>query len=199
MSPDPNQAAGNTPLDDGELAQLIPNLATQEELNEWERKNILGATEWALNSRVLKRTDPLIEPYLRELHKKMFDQTWKWAGRYRKNNKNLGVPFHEIMNRIAALLGDAQYWVDHRTFGLDEIAIRFHHRLVSIHPFPNGNGRHARLVATVIVTKGGREEFTWGARGSVAIGPTREEYIRRLKAADANNDDIQGLLKFARS
>jgi Fic-DOC domain mobile mystery protein B len=194
-----NQTSGNTPLDADELMQLIPSLATKEELNEWERKNILEAAKWALNSRVLKRADPFVEPYLRELHRRMFDQTWRWAGKYRRSNKNLGVPFHQILNHLAALLGDAQYWMEHGTFDLDEIAVRFHHRLVWIHPFSNGNGRHARLLADVIVRKHGREEFSWGAWELVEAGPARVEYIRCLKTADANNDDIQGLLKFARS
>jgi Fic-DOC domain mobile mystery protein B len=190
---------GSTPLDRDVLSQLIPNLSTKEELNEWERQNILAAKDWALNPRVMKREDPLIEPYLRELHKRMFDQTWKWAGKYRKTEKNLGVPFHQITNGIAALLGDVHYWIDRRTFDPDEIAIRFHHRLVWIQAFPNGNGRHARLLADAIAVKHGSEEFTWGAKRWKNIGRAREEYIRCLRAADANNDDIRRLVNFARS
>jgi Fic-DOC domain mobile mystery protein B len=199
MIPNLNQAAGNTALDLDVLEQLIPNLATKEELNEWERKNILAASEWAMNPRVLKREDPLVERYLRELHKRMFDQTWRWAGKYRRSNKNLGVPFHQILNRVAAILGDTHYWMEHRTFDLDEIAIRFHHRLVWIHAFPNGNGRHARLLADVIAMKNGREQFTWGSKELIDIVLARAEYIRCLKAADADNEDIQGLVAFARS
>jgi Fic-DOC domain mobile mystery protein B len=191
--------ASSTPLDADELCDLIPSLSTKQELNEWERQNILSARDWALNPRVMRRQDPLVEPYLRELHKKMFDRTWKWAGKYRKTEKNLGVPFHQIMNGIAALLGDAHYWVEHRTFGADEMAIRFHHRLVWIHPFLNGNGRHARLLADAIAVKHGGEGFTWGAKGWKNVGRAREEYIRCLRTADANNDDIRGLVKFARS
>ena len=199
MIPNLNQSPGNTPLNEEELAGIIPALAAREELNEWERKNILEANEWALNPRVLKRHDPLIEPYLRELHRRMFNRTWKWAGRYRKSNKNLDVPFHQIMNNLAALLGDTHNWLDHDTFDLDEIAVRFHHRLVSVHAFSNGNGRHARLVADVIVVKNGRERFTWGARTLMDAGPTRAEYIRCLQAADADNNDTHGLVNFARS
>ena len=195
----PDRTPGNTPLDPDELTGLIPNLATKEELNEWERKNILVATEWALNSRVLKSEDPLVEPFLRGLHRRMFDQTWKWAGTYRKGNKNLGVAFHQIVNHIAAALADAQYWLEKGTFGTDEIAIRLHHRLVWIHPFPNGNGRHARLLADMIAAKHGREPFTWGARELLHVGPARAEYIRCLRAADANREAIQDLLRFARS
>jgi Fic-DOC domain mobile mystery protein B len=194
-----SDAPGNTPLDADELGQLIPSLATQEELNEWERRNILEAYEWAMNPRVLKREDPLVERYLRELHRRMFAETWRWAGKYRKSNKNLGVPFHQILNRLAALLGDAQYWMERGTFDLDEIAVRVHHQLVRIHPFPNGNGRHARLVADVIAVKHGREDFSWGAKELARPGAAREEYIRCLHVADLDPDDIQGLLKFARS
>jgi Fic-DOC domain mobile mystery protein B len=194
-----NQIPGNTPLTPDELKQLKPSLTLKSELNEWELKNILEANRWALSSRVLLRRDPLTEPYLRELHKRMFDQTWKWAGKYRTTVKiNLGVPFHEIHDKIRILLDDARYWIEHQTFDWDEAAIRFHHRLVCIHPFPNGNGRHARLLADVIAVKNGREQFTWGST-TLAAGPGRAEYIRCLQAADANNDDIQGLLHFARS
>lgn len=194
-----NQAPGNTPLTPDELAGLRPSLTTKGELDQFERSNILDANRWAFNPRVLRREDPFIEPYLRQLHRRMFDQTWKWAGRYRKTNKNLGVPFHQIMNEIAAILGDIHYWLENRTFDIEEIAIRYHHRLVWIHPFANGNGRHARLLADVIVVKSGRERFTWGLRDLKEMGPARTEYIRCLKAADANNDDIRGLLNFARS
>jgi Fic-DOC domain mobile mystery protein B len=194
-----NQASGNTPLTPDELAGLRPSLATKGELDQFERTNILEANRWALNPRVLKREDPFIEPYLRRLHRRMFDQTWTWAGRYRKTNKNLGLPFHQIMNGIAAILGDIHYWLEHKTFDIDEIAIRYHHRLVWIHPFPNGNGRHARLLADVIAVKNGRKRFSWGLKELKETGPARAEYIRCLKAADANYDDIRGLMDFARS
>jgi Fic-DOC domain mobile mystery protein B len=194
-----SQAPGNTPLTPDELAGLRPSLATKGELDEFERSNILEANRWAFSPRVLKREDPFIEPYLRELHRRMFGETWTWAGRYRKTDKNLGAPFHQILNGIAAILGDVHYWLENETFDIDEIAIRYHHRLVRIHPFPNGNGRHARLLADIIAVKNGRERFTWGLRELIEARPAREEYIRSLKAADTNNDDIRGLLNFARS
>jgi Fic-DOC domain mobile mystery protein B len=193
-----NQTPGNTPITPDELAQLKPSLTLKSELNEWELRNILAANRWALSSRVLLRRDPLTEPYVRELHRRMFNQTWKWAGKYRTTEKlNLGVPFHEIPERLRILLDDARYWMDHQTFQTDEIAVRLHHRLVCIHPFPNGNGRHARLLADVIAVKNGGEQFTWGST-TLAAGPGRAEYIRCLQAADAINDDIQGLIRFAR-
>jgi Fic-DOC domain mobile mystery protein B len=191
------EGEGNTPLSADEQADLIPNLATKEELNEWERQNILEAYAWALAPNNLRRHDPVVEPYLRDLHVRMFDQTWKWAGTYRTTEKNIGVPHHEIRDRLAALLGDARYWLEHGTYAADELAVRFHHRLVSIHPFANGNGRHARLVADVLAQRQNRAVFTWGGANLVRAGDFRRRYIDALQAADAH--DIGPLLAFARS
>jgi Fic-DOC domain mobile mystery protein B len=194
-----NQAPNTTPLDPDELAQLIPALATKAELNEYERLNILEARRWVFNQRVLSRVDPITEPFLLELHKRMFNRTWRWAGVYRSTNKIIGVEFYQIRNLIPALLGDVRYWVDNKTFEPDEIATRVHHRLVWIHPFSNGNGRHTRLLGDVVAVKLGREPFTWGSKELVDAGPVRDEYIRCLRLADENNDNIQPLLNFARS
>ncbi len=191
------EGEGNTPRSPAEQADLIPNLATKEELNEWERQNILEAYAWALAPNNLRRHDPLDESYIRELHQRMFDQTWKWAGSYRTSEKNIGIPHQEIRERLAALLGDARYWLEHTTYGPDELAVRFHHRLVAIHPFANGNGRHARLVADVLAQKQGRPVFTWGGADQVHADDFRRRYIDALQAADAA--DIRPLLAFARS
>ncbi len=188
---------GNTPLSPDEQADLIPNLATKDELNEWERANILSAYDWALSPRTLRRNDPMTEAYLRGLHHRMFDQTWKWAGLYRATEKNIGIPHYAIREALAALLGDARYWLDHRTFPPDEIAIRFHHRLVFIHPFANGNGRHGRLMADVLARRQGMPVFTWGGADIVQHGDFRRRYIDALRAADQK--DIKPLLTFARS
>ena len=188
---------GNTPLSPEEQDDLIPDLTTKEELNEWERQNILEAYTWALQPRNLSREDLFTEAYVRELHLRMFDQTWKWAGTYRKTEKNIGIPPYQIREGLAILLGDARYWVEHQTFLPDEIAIRFHHRLVWIHPFANGNGRHARLIADAIALEQRRPQFTWGGADIVQAGDFRRSYIDALRAADRN--DIGPLLAFARS
>jgi Fic-DOC domain mobile mystery protein B len=188
---------GNTPLSPEERGDLIPDLTTKEELNEWERQNILEAYGWALDSRNQNRQDPLTEAYLRELHLRMFDQTWKWAGAYRATEKNIGIPHYQIREALAGLLGDARYWLEHQTFEADEIAVRFHYRLVWIHPFANGNGRYGRLMADVIVQRQGRAVFTWGGADIVRAGDFRQTYISALRAADRN--DIRPLLVFARS
>jgi Fic-DOC domain mobile mystery protein B len=188
---------GNTPINPEELDDLIPDLSTQEDLNEWELENILAARTWALGEREIKRNDPLTEPYIRELHRRMFNNTWKWAGTYRKTEKTIGVLSHEIRNRLPALLGNARYWLENKTYDVDEIAVRTHHEMVVIHPFPNGNGRHARLLADVIAVKSGRPAFTWGQKDMVTPGPVRDAYLEALRAAD--NGNIQKLLHFARS
>jgi Fic-DOC domain mobile mystery protein B len=188
---------GNTPLTPEEQDDLIPDLTTREELNEWERQNILEAAAWALDPRNLNRQDPLTEAYLRELHLRMFDQTWKWAGTYRTTEKNIGIPYYQIREALPALLGDTRYWVEHRTFEPDELAVRLHHRLVWIHPFANGNGRHARLMADVVLQRLGRPVFTWGSADIVQTGDFRRSYIDALRAADKN--DFEPLIAFARA
>jgi Fic-DOC domain mobile mystery protein B len=187
---------GNTPLSSDELADLIPNLATQEELNEFERENILQARAWVMAAHTTARRI-VSEEYVRRLHSRMFGQTWKWAGQHRKTERNLGVPAHEIPEKLAVLFGDVRYWIDHDTHPPDEIAVRFHHRLVAIHPFPNRNGRHARLIAEALVMKLGRPVLTWGNADLGTQGDARTRYLEALRTADEH--DYQLLLAFARS
>jgi len=192
---------GNTPIRPEEAEQLIPRISTMGELNEYEAFNILRAREWAFHNRTMKSTDPLEEPYVRELHHRMFDNVWKWAGTYRKHERNIGCDPREILQRIPQLLGNVQYWLEHKTFPVDECLVRFHHQLVSkIHPFPNGNGRHARMIADVAAVKLGQQEFTWSAgKDLVAEGDARTAYLAALRALDANENDMKPLLDFARS
>jgi Fic-DOC domain mobile mystery protein B len=186
----------NTPLSLEELADLIPSLASKEELNEWERENILRAREWAIGDRT-SPADMASDGYVRKLHLRMFDQTWKWAGQYRRTEKNIGIPVYLIREQLGALLGDVRYWIEHGTYPPDEIAVRFHYRLVVIHPFPNGNGRHARLIADVLAMKLGRPAFTWGAADLIRPGEARGKYLDAIRAADGG--DMQPLITFTRS
>lgn len=192
-------AAGsaNTPLSPDEQACLIPSLATREELNEWERANILIACDWALSPRTLKRHNPLTQSYILGLHRRMFDQTWKRAGKYRNTVGKTGVPPHQIRYALEALLGDARYWLEYRTFISDELAVRFHHRLMLIHPFSNGNERHARLMADVLAKMQNRPIFTWGGADIVHGSSRGKSYIAALREADKGN--FASLLEFARS
>lgn len=186
--------AGATPLDADELANLIPgHITTQGELNEWEQLNILQGEAWARK----QRQDILDAAFVRKLHERMFGETWRWAGEYRKTDKNLGVDWLKIVVELKKLLDDVRYQVEHGSYPADEIAVRFHHRLVAIHPFPNGNGRHARLMADLLAERLGRPRFSWGSRSLVDAGETRQRYIAALQAADAR--DYGPLLAFARS
>jgi Fic-DOC domain mobile mystery protein B len=192
---------GNTPIRPEEAEQLIPKISTMGELNEYEALNILQAREWAFSSRTMNSTNPLEEPYLRALHAKMFDQVWKWARTYRKHELNIGCDPQEITQRMPQLLGNTRYWLDEKTFPIDECLIRFHHQLVSkMHPFPNGNGRHARMITDVLAVKYGRPEFTWGAGANLVAETTaRAAYLAGLRALDANADDVKPLMEFSPS
>ncbi len=185
---------GATPLDADELACLIPkHITTQSELNEWEQLNILQGEAWAQK----QRKDILDEVFVRQLHEKMFGETWSWAGTFRKSNKNIGIDWQHIGVRLRDLLNDVRYQIEHATYPPDEIATRFHHRLVVIHPFPNGNGRHARMMADLLVQKLGQLRFTWGSKILTEATETRDRYITALRAAD--HGDYPPLLAFVRS
>lgn len=185
----------NTPLEAEEREQLIPTyITTRAELNEAEQVNITRASLWLRRAR---NVDVLDDAFLRDLHKRMFGEVWKWAGQYRKTPRNIGIDAYRIPMAVRELVQDARYWVDNGTFPPDEIAIRFSHRLVSIHPFPNGNGRHSRLVADLLAMKLGQPRFTWGRANLVDPGETRRAYVAALRAADGG--EIEPLLAFARS
>jgi Fic-DOC domain mobile mystery protein B len=193
-------ADGNTPIRQEDAEQLIPRISTMGELNEYEALNILEARAWAFSSRTMTSADPLEESYVRTVHRKMFDQVWKWAGTYRKHEVSIGCDPAEIAQRIPQLLANTKYWLDHKTFPIDECLIRFHHQLVKIHPFANGNGRHARMITDVVAVKHGQAEFSWGAGANlVAEGRARSAYLAALRALDADENDIKPLLAFARS
>jgi len=192
---------GNTPIRPEEAEQLIPKISTMKELNEYEALNILQGQTWAFSNRTMNATNPLYESYVRTLHAKMFDQVWKWAGTYRKHELNIGCDPRDILQRVPQLLGNVQYWLEHKTFLLDECFVRFHHQLVSkIHPFPNGNGRHARMITDIVAVKLRHPEFTWGAgRDLVTDGDARIRYLAARRALDANQNDVKAMLGFARS
>jgi Fic-DOC domain mobile mystery protein B len=191
---------GNTPIRPEEAEQLIPRISTMGELNEYEALNIVTAREWAFDDRTMKSVDPLSEPYIRELHRRMFDNVWKWAGVYRQTERNIGCDPKEIAQRIPQLLGNTRYWLENKTFPTDEALLRCHHQLTKIHPFANGNGRHARMIADVVAATYGQPEFTWGAgKDLVAEGDARTRYLAALRALDANQNDLKLLLDFSRS
>lgn len=184
----------NTPLEAEEREALIPTyITTRAELNEAEQAGIADADRWAFS----RKRDVLEARFLSALHKRMFGAVWRWAGTYRQTPRNLGIEAYRIPVEVQALINDAKYWAEHETYPPDEIAIRFHHRLVAIHPFPNGNGRHGRLAADLLAEQLGRPRFEWGSGNLVEPAELRTKYIEAQRAAD--NHDIGPLLAFARS
>lgn len=183
-----------TPLTADERQALIPSFITlRRELNEAEQRGITAAESWAL----ARWRNVLDEAFLRRLHWQMFYEVWRWAGSYRTTAGNLGVEPWRIGPELRQLLDDVRYWHQLRTYPADEIGARFHHRLVSIHPFPNGNGRHARLAADMLAMKLGRPRFSWGRESLVSPGDARQRYVAALQAADGHA--IDPLLTFMRS
>jgi len=190
-------APGATPLDPNELADLIPDhLTTQRELNEWEQSNIIQGQEWAIKSRRSTFSDLLDDHFLKLLHKRMFDKTWKWAGEYRKSDKNIGIDWMQIPVQVRNASEDAKVWVDKKVYEPRELAVRFHHQIVKIHPFPNGNGRHARLVADLLLMKYYKvERLGWSRHDLTAHSESRARYISALR--DADKGDFDELIQFA--
>ena len=189
---------GQTPLDEDEKeGLLIPTIATRGELDEFEQQNIEQAVLWSLN-RSFKVDTVFTEEFLKAVHKRMYGNVWAWAGEFRKTNKNIGVDKWQIPTELRTLLDDVKFWFSNNTYSPDERTIRFKHRLVSIHCFANGNGRHSRLMADIIIEKLFKlPHYTWGAANFVQQGDTRTIYLNAIRAADAG--DIQPLINFARS
>ena len=182
----------STPLDPDEARALIPrHIATQAELNEWEHDNIVEGERWAFARR---RKDLLTADFLKRLHRKMFGATWKWAGQWRTSEKYIGIAPEQIPVAVRELLQDVAAQVDGHSYPMREVAARLHHRLVQIHPFPNGNGRLARTYVDLLLFSQGEERFRWGEGDLVAQGDVRERYIAALRAADAR--DYGPLLQF---
>jgi Fic-DOC domain mobile mystery protein B len=183
-----------TPLTPEEKRGLIPAYITfRRELNQAEQENIARGQDWALS----RRRDVLTEKFVKDLHGRMLGDVWRWAGEFRTSERNLGIAHYEIPMAVRGLLDDTKAWIEYQSYPPDEIGVRFHHRLVQIHPFPNGNGRHSRLMADVLVMQLGRERFTWGSANLQNAGDVRKRYIEALQTAD--NHDIAPLLAFARS
>lgn len=189
------QPDGNaTPLTDEEKRDLrLSYVTTRSDLNAAEQENIARRKAWA----AARKRDILSEKFIHDLHRRMLGDVWKWAGRFRTSARNIGIDHWDIPVQIHVLLDDARIWIAKNAYPPDEIAVRFHHRLVQIHPFPNGNGRHARMMADQLIAHLGGRQFTWGSGRLTDAGDLRRRYIDALQAADRH--DIAPLMAFARS
>lgn len=189
---------GQTPIDEDEKeGLLIETISTKVELDEFEQQNIEEAMQWVVGKK-FKAKDIFSEKFICNLHRRMYNQVWSWAGKFRKTNKNLGVDKFQIPTDLKVLCDDARYWVEYKTYSPEEIAVRFKHRIVSIHCFANGNGRHSRLMGDIIIENlFGKEPFSWGAKNLSKKSDPRATYLKAVKAADSG--DFAPLLLFARS
>src|SRR4030042_437268 len=188
---------GQSPIDGDEKEGLrIKAISTRGELDEFEQANIEQAVEWTLKS-TFSSEQILTEEFILLVHRKMFSEVWEWAGTKRKTNKNIGGEKHQITIETKKLLEDCRYWIDNKTWGPDEIAVRFSHCLVKIHIFPNGNGRHSRLIADILISNCFNEPvFSWGRSNLSKGGDIRKKYLEALYKADEGI--IQPLIDFAR-
>ena len=189
---------GQSPLDEDEKeGLLIKTISTRGELDEFEQANIQQAVEWTIKTKFTGE-DILTEEFILFVHRKMFDEVWEWAGTKRKTNKNIGVDKHQITTEIRKLQDGCRLWIENNTWKPDEIAVRFSHRLVKIHVFPNGNGRHSRLIADILISNIFNEPvFTWGRSNLSKSGDIRKKYLDSLHKADEGI--MQPLIDFARS
>ena len=188
---------GQTPLEPEQINGLkIKIISTQQQLNEFEQTNINEALQWLNSKRKIK--DVLSEEFMIQLHKRMLGMVWKWAGQLRRTETNIGIDWTRISMELRLLIDDANFWVEQQTYIPEEIAIRFKHRLVSIHCFPNGNGRHSRIMADLIALHVfGLNKFSWGNSSLVDSSEQRKIYLKALKMAD--NGNFSELINFARS
>lgn len=190
---------GATPLGPDDVAGLIPtDVATRADLDAAELDNIVRARAWAA-TRSWTADGLLTHQTVVGLHRRMFGDVWRWAGTQRMRETSIGVHPRSIAVDLRNLLDDARAWIEYATFPPDEIALRFHHRLVQIHVFPNGSGRHARFCADLLARSLGRPPFTWGGRDLADPGAARDAYLSALRAMDTDRDDVAPLLAFARS
>lgn len=187
---------GQTPIEADQLRGIrIKSISTQGQLNEFEQANINDAIMWL---RTAPKRNVLTMDFVRAVHRQMFGQVWSWAGIFRMHETNIGGAWHQIPVELKVLIDDAEFWIHQETFAPEEIAIRFKHRLVAIHCFSNGNGRHSRLMADLIAVRiFGMPEFTWGRLSDANADTTRATYLDALRQADSG--DVGPLVSFARS
>lgn len=168
-------------------------ITLRSELNEAEARNIAQAQVWLMSN---KNKDICSDTFLRELHKKMFGDVWKWAGAYRTSERNIGVVPYQIPIKLMQLFDDVKFWIENKTYPNREIAVRLHHKLVQIHPFPNGNGRLSRLMADLVLEKLEGTKLYWGNTNLVNVSEVRSSYIAALRKADAG--DYADLMEFTK-
>jgi len=190
---------GATALGPDDMEGLrLSYISTRAQLDAAEFDNIASAAEWAQRCARKGPAEVLSVNFLLDLHQRMFGQVWDWAGKWRRRDTNIGVDWIRIPQDVANALADALHWHELSTFTRDEIAVRVHHRLAQIHPFPNGNGRSARYVADLYLMSTGSAPFTWGRDTPGTPSEIRADYIGILQSTDITGD-YTSMMDFARS
>lgn len=187
-------ASGATPLSADDVQGLrMRHITTREQLDELEQANVIQGLRWLASER---RGDILDDIFVRKVHRKLFGDVWMWAGKNRIRETNIGVAPHEVAAQMRLLLNDARFWCEHLTYEPLEAAARFHHRMVLIHPFPNGNGRHARIVADEYLKRCfDHPPIEWASGYDLQKNNERRDaYLYALRQADTG--DLKALLEF---
>ena len=192
-----DQSKDATPIDD--LSGLLQDITTRQELNDAEALNIVNATDWIDNGRI---DDPFTATFYRTLHTKMYDEVWAWAGELRSQTGEVTHPGsrpEDVGRDIARVAMDFhREWEalnDHDH--LLPLIARYHHQLVLVHPFNNGNGRWSRLAADAVLQRlANQPPLTWATDTLVVDSAERKAYIAALKKAD--NGDIAPLFDYLR-
>ncbi len=189
--------AGQTEIPPEEAQGLRISILNRAQLNDAESQNILSARRWAMRPGTWQQHRILSDEFGRLLHRRMFNRVWSWAGRYRTSPRTIGIEAHQITEAVHNALADAAAQLEFGAYPVDEVAVRLHHRLVVIHPWSNGNGRHARLMADVLIASRGGPALTWSGAVNLTQAPERRAaYLDAVRRAD--QQDFLPLLRFAR-
>jgi Fic-DOC domain mobile mystery protein B len=184
---------GSTPLDHDQIKGIrFAHLTTMGELDELEDENIQRGLEW-LNHQ--KTKDYLSIEFLCKLHEKLFGEVWKWAGKFRTVEVNISkYRHHDVRPQLHNFFEDIKLWISGGKMSWDEISAEMHHRLVTIHPFPNGNGRTTRIFTEYVQKRNQQQVTSWGSTRKIDQKKRRDDYIKALRLADIG--DFRALIDF---
>jgi Fic-DOC domain mobile mystery protein B len=186
--------SGATPFDVDGLR--LTHLRTREAIYDAEAENILLAYQKYLRRRLSPNRAWFTEGFVRQVHRDMLGAVWEWGGRYRETELTIGVPAHQIREEIAKLCDDRLFWDKDKNMPIIERAARLHARLAWIHPFRNGNGRHARLITDIFLYSHRHALPEWPHSELIQEGTPREEYLVAMKQADRGN--FESLITFTK-
>ncbi len=173
---------GETPIDPSGLKDR--SIKTRTELNEVEAENIRKVYVKYLADRPTRKSAPFDYQWLFKLHREMFHEVWVWAGKPRTHDVNLGVSWPNIQEQLWALLADLNEWQESLQMSLIEQSARLHYRAVWIHPFCNGNGRWARMLASIWLRLHSGPLLVWPEEHIEERSIIRDEYLATLYKAD---------------